>query len=238
MRRVMRVLEKRTQELAQIPFFKFLRDTSIEPQQRLAMAPCVAHFVMTFADLYVLLREDPPRDKLQELVNAHTREDGDHWQWFLKDLDKLGLDPQLPFSDALRFIFSKDLFKQRLMSYRMFHLGLGADSLRKLVLVQCIEATGKVSLEHVCEVGRQFQEATGKRLVYLGPHHFDSEADHTLEEDSVHQMLETIELSSERVQEFTALVNECFDLFTDFHAELHRFIQEKQPFAAERSGKR
>jgi hypothetical protein len=234
----MEVLEARTKTFRDHDFFEFLRDTKVDPRQRLAFVPCVAHFVMTFADLYALFREDSPKDYYQELVNAHTLEDGDHWMWFLGDLEKLDLNPRIPFSEAIRFIWSKDLSRQRQMSYEIFRMGLGDDSLRKLVLVQCIEATGKVSLESASQVGRQFHEATGKRLVYFGPYHFDNEADHTLEDDNVRGLLMDIKLEDKQAEEYIRSVNKCFDLFTAFTAELHRFVKEKGPFALDPLGKR
>jgi predicted membrane-bound spermidine synthase len=91
----------------------------------------------------LVLREEPAKDDFQALVNAHTQEDGGHWNWFLADLASLGQDPRLPFSDALRFLWSERTTKLRMLSYGMCRLGLGASSLHKLVLVQCIEATAE-----------------------------------------------------------------------------------------------
>src|ERR1700693_4680849 len=96
MRRVFDLLENRTTEFAKAPLFNFLGDTSIDPRQRLSFAPGVAHFVMSFRDLYALvLREEPAKDEYQAIVNSHASEDDNHWRWFLSDLGKIGYDPQL-----------------------------------------------------------------------------------------------------------------------------------------------
>jgi hypothetical protein len=224
MRRVIEELERCTAELAKAPLFDFLRDTSIDPRRRLSFAPCVAHFVMTFADLYSLvLREDPPKDKYQELVNAHTREDENHWRWFLADLEKLGCDPRLPFSEALRFVWGDATVQMRLLSYQMCRLGFQAPSLRKLVLVHCIEAAGKVTIGEVARVGAEFAATTGQRLVYFGQHHSDTESDHTLEDVGVHRMIESIALGTQEVEEFSALVDESFRYFRSFSDEMLAF---------------
>jgi hypothetical protein len=229
MKAVLEAIERRTVEFARHPFYAFLRDTTLDPRQKLGFVPVLSHFVMTFADLYALvLREEPARDAYQELVNAHTYEDGGHWKWFLADLDKLGHDPRLPFSNALKFVWSSATEKTRLLSYHMCRLGLGADSLHKLVLVQCIEATGKVTLEHVAPVGKQFAELTGKKLVYFGPHHFDTEAQHTLEEDGVHRRVEGITLEPALERELVALVDTCFALFSAGADELLAFARSGQ----------
>lgn len=226
MRRVMRVLDAEMEKFRQAPFFAFLKDTSIDAKKRLGFAPSIAHFVMSFADLYALvLPEHPPRDKYQELVNAHVREDEDHWKWFLSDLPKLGCDQRLSYSDALRFVWSKHTVRTRLLSYHMCRLGFQADSIRKLVLVHCIEGAGKVTVQHVAAVGREVGEALGEKLVYFGPHHSNSESEHTIEDAGVHRMVEEIELADERVEELSALVREAFEHFTGFTNDMLDFAK-------------
>ena len=48
MKEVFALIEKKQQEFAQLHLFKFMQDTSLTPRQRLAFAPCLAHFVMSF----------------------------------------------------------------------------------------------------------------------------------------------------------------------------------------------
>lgn len=226
MRHVLEVLDKKTNELAGEPFFEFVRDTTIPAERRMSYVPALAHFVMSFADLYTLIfREEPARDKFQELVNAHTYEDGGHWKWFLADLPKLGHDPKVAYTDAVRFIWSDATVHMRLLSYGLCQLAHGADSLRKLVLVMSIEAAGKVSLKNVAVVGKELAEATGKTLVYFGPHHFETESDHTLEDQQHQRMLAEIELEASLTEELVSLVDRSFVLFTNFIRELMAFTQ-------------
>jgi hypothetical protein len=106
--------------------------------------------------------------------------------------------------------------KIRRISYEVCRLGLGASSLHKLVLVHCIEATGALTLRHTAPLG----EAIDRRLVYFGPHHFETEADHTLEGDEVRADLERVDLAPEMSRELVALVDRCFAVFTDGADEL------------------
>src|SRR5579862_3138440 len=146
---------RRSAEFAQHPLFGFTGDSSLDPRRRLRFAPYLAHFVMTFADLYrYVLPEHPPRDRYQELVNVHVSEDETHWKWFLADLGKLDLDPPLPLSDALRFVWADSTLRSRMLSYQVCRLGFGADSLRKLVIVLVIEAAGRVALGSFSLAGR------------------------------------------------------------------------------------
>ncbi len=221
MQRVMQRLDERVAEFEKAGLFEFLRDTSIDPARRLAFVPSVAHFVMSFADLYGLVfREEPPRDQYQELVNAHTHEDGDHWKWFLADLDKLGMDTEMPFSDALRAVWNQGTVQMRMLTYHMVRLGFQTSSLRRLVLVHCIEATGKVTVKYVSAVGNEFSMRTGKKLTYVGGHHFETESNHTLEDGGIHEMVEGIKLDAAEAQELCCVVDESFRYFTAFVNEM------------------
>ena len=76
MEKVLALIEKKKQEFAKSGLFEFMRDKSINPRQRLAFAPCVAPFVMSFGEFnkYVF-REEPTNDPIQEIVNKHSYED-------------------------------------------------------------------------------------------------------------------------------------------------------------------
>jgi hypothetical protein len=229
----MATLQKRTAEYAQEPLFDFLRDTAIPAAKRLSFAPCVAHFVMSFADLYAdVLTEEPTQNEYQRLVNVHTREDENHFRWFLADLEKLGADPQVRYSDALRFVWGPHTRQMRLLSYHMCRLGFRVEPLQKLVLVHCIEAAGKVTVDNVAKVGREFCEQNGVRLVYFGPHHSQSESEHTLESNETKRMIESIELDSSTAERYCVIVGEAFQYFRAFSAEMLDFARNGQALGA------
>lgn len=229
MKRVMGLLDQRTAELEGAELFTFLNDKSIDCAERLRFAPWVAHFAMTFADLYALvLKEEPPRDAYQELVNAHASEDEDHWKWFLADLSKLNADPMIRFSDALRFVWSDAAVQMRLLSYHMCRLGFQASSLQKLVLVHCIESVGKVTVKHVSAVGQEYTDKTGKKLVYFGKYHSDSEADHTLEDEQVHSSVQDIQLDDDAAEKYCEIVEDSFRYFRAFLDEMLAFAKSKR----------
>lgn len=226
MRRVLQALDQRTAEFERAPLFDYLRNKQIPARERLAFAPCVAHFVMSFADLYAfVLPEEPTTDPYQELVNAHTREDENHWRWFLADLPKLGCDPQLAFTDALRFVWSDATVQMRMLTYAMCRMGMNADSLTKLVLVHCIEAAGKVTVSHVSAVGGELMASSDQRLTYFGPHHSNAEADHTIEDVGVRHGLEEAHLEPARRDALLDVVDESFLHFTHFTNEMLRFAK-------------
>ena len=91
---------------------------------------------------------------------------------------------------------------------------------------------GALTLQHASPLGA----ATDRRLVYFGPHHFETEADHTLEDDDVRADLERVELSAELSRELVTVVDRCFAVFTDGADELLELARrdlhkrdEKQP---------
>ncbi|MGC4092795.1 MAG: hypothetical protein QM756_33910 [Polyangiaceae bacterium] len=226
MQAVLDQVEAQTQRFRAHPLFGFLHETRTEPERGLVLAPALAHFVMTFADVYrFVLRSEPAGDEYQKLVNAHTYEDGGHWKWFLADLKKLGHDPRIHFSDALRFLWGEDTVQLRLLSYNICRLGIGASSIHKLVLVQCIEATGSVMLGSVAPLGQALRERTGQALTYFGPHHFETESDHTLEQEQVHSFVAGVELPQALCAELLGLVDATFALFSAVADEMTTFAR-------------
>jgi hypothetical protein len=221
MRDVMRAIEERTAVYEQNPLFDFLRDTRIEPGRRLSFAPSAAHYILTFTDFcQYVLREEPAKDRLQEIVNAQTYEEAEHSRWFISDLAKLGYDPVLKFSEALDFIWSPATNKSRILSYDLCRMALGANSLKKLVLVQCVEATAEVTVRHVMMVGKEWSAKTGQSLEFFGATHEDAEEHHSFREDSVSSVLEDIHLRDDVKLELLVMVEQAFSRFSDFASEL------------------
>jgi len=221
MRDVMRAIEERTAVYEQNPLFDFLRDTRIDPGRRLAFAPSAAHYILTFTDFcQYVLRQEPPKDRLQEIVNAQTYEEVEHSRWFIADLAKLGHDPVMKFSEALDFIWSPATAKSRLLSYDLCRMALGADSLRKLVLVHCVEATAEVTIRHVMMVGKEWTAKTGQSLDFFGPTHEDAEEHHSIWEEGVTSIIEDIHLRDDVKHELLAMVEQAFWRFTEFASEL------------------
>jgi len=235
MKELLARIEERTAAFNALPLYTFMDDERVAPEARLAFVPALAHFVMSFADLYgLVLREEPARDAFQELVNAHAAEDSGHWRWFLADLGALGHDPSMRFTDAVRFTFGPATEQTRRLTYRICRAALGASSLQKLVVVHCIEATGKVSLSHAAPLGHAVSGRTGKKLVYFGPHHLQTENAHTLERDDVHTTLASIALDDATRAALRAVIDEMFDAFTAFADELYRFARAPAPIDARR----
>jgi hypothetical protein len=231
MKQVFSHIAKRSDEYAREPLFAYLRNPAVDPGERLGFVPWAAHFVMTFADLYhFFLRVEQPRDRYEELANIHLSEEGPHWKWFLTDLANVGMDPTLRFTDALRVLWGAPTQRTRQLSYEICKLSAGLTSLERLVMLNTIEATGKVTLEAFRPAGRQVEARSGRRLVYFGDQHVDSEHQHTLEDSAVRRSLEEIELDEAVRAELCSLVDRVFEHFRGFSDDSYRIAKSGKKF--------
>lgn len=220
MKEVFEHIALKSREYADHPMFVYLRDARIAPLERLQFVPWISHFIMTFGDLYnSFFVQEPAGDRLQELVNTHLREESTHWKWFLTDLETMGLNPTMKFTDALKLIWGKETAKTRELAYGICQVHANLSSLERLIMVHAIEATGRVALEALVPVGVEFGAASGRKLVYFGQHHLDSEHAHTVEEESTRRFLEGISIAPDQLGPSKALVDEVFSRFTAFADE-------------------
>lgn len=227
MERILGQLEQRTTELAGHPFFEFLRDSSIAPERRFAFVRCVAPWVLGFSDLCAfVLREEPARDRFQEMVNVHALEDDGHWKWFLEDVVTLGHDRELPFTDALRFLWGPDTTSTRRLTYRLMNIGAKASSLERIVLVEAIEDVNKVALAAARRAAEDFERKTGRHLAYFGAKHNAVEDEHSLDGDEARRALLAATPSDAERASMGVLIDDVFAAFSESMSELFRFVQK------------
>ncbi|MGF1676771.1 MAG: hypothetical protein ACFCUV_24290 [Rivularia sp. (in: cyanobacteria)] len=217
MKEVLAHIEKKKQEFAKLEFFEFLEDKSIPPRQRFGFAPCFVPFVMGFGELnrYVW-RDEPTNDPIQAIINQHTYEDDGHWIWFLEDLTKLGFDMSSSFTDATRFIWSKEIQVSRQTFYEIYRCTYKAAPIHKLVVIEAIEATADIFLSTTNLVAKELELTSGIEYKYFGMHHYSIDSNHSMDSVESVESISNIELEEDVKQEALELVNEMFDLFTIF----------------------
>lgn len=238
MEEVLALIEKKKQEFAKSELFEFMRDKSIDPRQRLAFAPCMAPFVMSFGEFnkYVF-REEPTNHPIQEIVNNHTYEDDHHWLWFLKDLETLGINRYVKFNDALNFLWNEETKGSRLVSHQIFRSAFRASPLTKLAILEVTEATGNVFFSTAAPIAQELRTITQKEFLYFGGFHLAVETGHTRGTPEVDQLIKNIQLSEETRQEAFKIVENLFEVFTELtdellvYAKTHSF---EEPFAKPR----
>jgi hypothetical protein len=232
------LIEKKKQEFAKSGLFEFMRDQSIDPRQRLAYAPCIAPLVMSFGECnkYVF-REEPTNDPIQEIVNKHSYEDDDHWLWFLEDLETLGINKSLKFSDALNFVWSEETRASRVVSHQIMRYAYGASPIIKLLILEVVEATGNVFFSMAQPIAEELRTITQKELVYFGNFHWEVENNHSKDLPEQRRWSETIQLTIKLRREAFEVVEKLFEVFTELtdellvYAKTHSF---EQPFAKPR----
>jgi len=221
MQRVLDRIATRTAGYARGPFFAFLADPAVEPRRKLAFAPYSAHFVMTFADLSALVfRQDPPGDPCQAFVNATASEDEGHWRWYLADLEALGVDWTLRYSEAIEILWSDRARRLRALSYHLCRFALAGDSLSRLVLLLCMEEAFQVSIGAVLPHARAVAAQTGRALAYFGPGHSDAEAAHPVHDPEARRAVLEVTLDDARAAELCAMVDEVSTRLAGFADDL------------------
>ena len=214
MQAILQLIEQKNQEYAQHPFFQYLADPEIDPYQKLSFAPVIAPLALEFGELCNrVFKQEPTTDPLQAMVNQHAEEEHFHWQWLIEDLEKLGIDYSMRFSDALKFIWSKHTRVARSMYYRFERYTEGDDPILKLVAIEVAEVTANV------------QATTGQELRYFGMCHNQVENTHTLHMPDSMEILRNLEVSEETFQRSLEVVERGFEFFNELMQEFLIYAQ-------------
>ena len=226
MKQVLDHIQSKKEDYARLPFFSFVRNSSINPMRRLAWAPYAAPFIMGFIDLNKhVFRVEPTEDPLQEIINRHTHEDDRHWRWFLEDLQKMGFDKPLGFNDALEFFWGEETKYSRELTYHFCRYGLNASPIRKAIAIETIEAAGNVQFVAAAEAARDLQALTGHQYKYFGDVHLSVETGRTFGPTTAEQYIENIQLTPADREAAFELVDTLFSVLTNWKNDL--FIRAK-----------
>lgn len=226
MKSILALIEIKKQTYDQLPFFEFLRDETISPHKKLAFIPCASPFIMGFSDLCKYsLRQEPTQDKIQAILNQHTYEDDFHWEWFLEDIQKLGLNYSLSLNESLQFIWSDHTKTSRLLMYELYSLIAQAEPIEKFAIVEAIEMTANVFLSSCNIFVGQLELTSNQEYKYFGKFHIGVEDSHNAHCDDVYQFIENIYISDTTRQKSIDLVEKVFELFTQWTYGLLDYAQ-------------
>jgi hypothetical protein len=214
MKEVLAHIEKKKQEFAKLPLFEYMRDTSIDPRQRLAWVPCAAPLVMNFADLNKhFFRREALNNPIQELVNEHTYEDDNHWEWFLEDIATLGFNNSQNFNDFLRFIWSEETEKTRLVCQKIAVQIFKADSIILMIAIKTLEATWTVTQTLTLSVTQELKQITKQKFYFFGESHFEVENNHSMKSEEAEKIIENIKLTENQKKQAFYLIDNIFEAF-------------------------
>ncbi|MDY6781982.1 MAG: hypothetical protein SW833_05425 [Cyanobacteriota bacterium] len=239
MKEVLELIQKKKEEYAELRFFKFIQDSSIDPMKRVSWAPCLIPFAMNFKDLNALaIREEPTTDPIQEMLNKHTYEDDRHWAWYLSDIEALGINFPMQFTEVLKFLWGKETESTRKLCYKLFALcQLEKDPIIKLVTVTSIEATGVIALTALAKLGSDLEQITKKKMIYFSNHHLGVETGQIqggLSYEATDEYLHKIELTEEQKTKACEAVETVFKSFSESAHELMVYAEKhtmENPFS-------
>ncbi len=221
MKEVLALIEEKKKEFAQLPLFEFMQDKSIDPRQRLSFVPCLSPFIMSFRELNKsVMREEQSTSLIQAIINKHTHEEDHHWMWFLEDLEKLGFDRYLRFSEALKFLWSEQTNISRRLGYELYRYSIQASSIEKMIILEVEEATSSVFFSVSSQVALELKSITKKEYNYFGNNHLAAETAHSYCSSDVQQFLESIQTREEERKKYFELVEKLFEVFTELVNDL------------------
>jgi hypothetical protein len=219
-------VNSKKQEFIKLPLFEMMQNETLAPEQKLSFVPCMAHFIMSFGDINTcILRDLDATDPIQDIVNQYSYEDDKHWPWFITDIEQLGLDTKLSFTQSLRFLWSEQTKVTRLLAYYISAFTLQTSSFIKLVVIKVLEATGDVFFSISNRITSELGKATGKEYLYFGNHHLNAESEHTMAAPEAENYLFQIELTEAQYQDALYIAEKIFNLFSDWTYELLAYAQ-------------
>ncbi|MDJ0798468.1 MAG: hypothetical protein QNJ51_16880 [Calothrix sp. MO_167.B12] len=227
MKEVLDLIEQKKEELAKSPFLEYLQDKRIEPRKRLVWAPCMVFFVMFFGELNKdLVFKKNADNYIQEIINQHSREDSTHFIWFLEDMEKMGFNHPVKFTDTLTFLWSEETKKTRHLCYQLFRLCYTyTDPVLRLILIEALEATSHVGLPIISQVATELEKINQEEYHFFGSHHINEENNHSIDTDDVSHIIENISITEEQKEIAYQIIEKVFHAFTEVFQEWMNYAQ-------------
>ncbi|MBV6621526.1 MAG: hypothetical protein KI793_00995 [Rivularia sp. (in: Bacteria)] len=224
---ILAFIESKKQEFANLPLFEFMQNQNLHPKQRLSFAPCMAHFIMSFSDLnkYVLL-EKQPQNKIQSIINQHAYEDEEHWSWYLKDIEKLELNSNINFTQGLRLVWNQETIITRQITYIIAGYSYQAIPEIKLIVLEALESVGHIFFNLSSKVASELRAISHKDYFYFGDAHLRVETGHAMRTSEAEDYVATIKLTHLQRQQAFKIVENIFQIFTEWTYELLAYAQK------------
>lgn len=203
-----------------------MQDKGVSPKEKLIFASLIVRLAMGFSELCNnIFREEPTTDRIQALINQHTYEEHFHWQWLLKDIEKLELNQYLKLTDAMMFTYGEATQKPRAVCYQLYQHVYQTDPILKLVAMQVSEVTANVFFTISKPIALELKEITGKDYRYFGMCHMDKEDNHEINTPTIVNFLEEFELTIEQRQKAITIADLTFQAYTEAMNSFMDFVK-------------
>lgn len=202
-------------------FFHILKNENLTIDQRLKFLPDLAHFIMSFSDLnkYVLPYANP-KNKYEEAINLHCKEDANHWPWYLYDLKKLNLDQSQLLSDTLKYLWGDKMPPSRKLSYELVSLTSNQCPFIRYVAIEVMEATGNVVFNVLNEITKE----ASLNLKFCSEIHLAHETGHTIGVGT--DVFDDYPTSTDTKLKSIIVIEKSFNAFAKFMDQLENKLKE------------
>jgi|GEM_PF-5676876 len=226
---------KRTEMCESVGLFETLKDESLPKRQRMLFAPYMLFFSVGSPDIKTLMmRIEKPQEELslaERKINAFINEDNFHYNFYLRDLERLGygLDRFGSISAVVRHVFAEEGIPTRRLVYGIgSYIDQESDPLIGLAITEIIEA-GLFDLfttvyQHIIKADA---DETYADFDYFGDTHVMLEQNHTVTSWFAPGHPEDEEVADQAVspETFAKIVEMVDDLMGRF-AEMYRAFDE------------
>lgn len=223
MKELSELISSERTKLSQNPLNVYFLKTTVSFEEKISCLDRMTFFILGFKDLMLLMRYQSPASDLELILNQHSEEDSQHWQWFLKDLRHLGINSKFgkDVTQAFAQIWSEDDFPIRNMVYKTTHyIQQYHHPAFRLLMVMVLES----GFATFAEVMHPVLKKAGmyEKLEYFGQVHGDAESNHQLDtySDADNHFDELLDLCINDLSEAEYLEAKAMvkDLFRDLYA--------------------
>jgi hypothetical protein len=229
MQYIFTIIEEEKSKLATHDLIKWIT-TSDQP---LTFVPAMTFFVLGFRDVLSYIKRTNPKDFWDHSINTHCEEDANHWQWFIEDLQKIGVKETVwgnDFSELLTTTWSETGYASRDMIYTLVHYAkVNSDPFVNLAMIESLEAAFAVFINALMPQieNRGWQND----LRYFGSRHHEDESNHALGswvgETAIDNNLKNILLNDIQKTQAEFIVKETF---RKFHTVFESWYGQKDKF--------
>lgn len=202
------LIHERGRALSGHPFIQRL-DGAATRAEFLSILPRLGFFVLAFQDMLRLSRAGCTNPDLFVHIEGLERGDRGHDQWYLEDLETLGLT-----LDA-RILFAPEYQVTRETTYELMSLVLHAhDDYCRLALLLSLEETAHEFFERVSKYAKR--AGIGSTLRFFGGEHLIAEESHEVFEASAQKVLERMVVPADAREAVNVTVERTFHAMTRF----------------------
>jgi hypothetical protein len=200
---VERVIDCQRDAFVQHPFLTRLEGEGTLEQFR-RMLPRFAFFTLVFQDVLRLARERCTDPQVRAIATGLERGDRGHDQWYLQDLERLGIPLDIPW------MFSSDHALSRDAEYKLVSEVLSVtDDRARLAVTLSLEAIAREFFVRVTKFAERVGASAG--LNYFGARHLAAESGHEVFGGGGQSQLAAIKVPDQVVQEVLFAVEHTFD---------------------------